>query len=180
MSLRKLKKNIDVPSILKIFNNSLVVTSYSKSLALPGERIGYIAVNNNIKNIDILINALVFCNRTLGYVNAPALFQKVIKESLDEKVDTLIYKERRDILYNYLIKLGFLCIKPEGAFYLFPKSLIADDVQFVKSALKYNLLLVPGSGFGYPGNFRISYCVSKKTIENSLNAFQLLYNEFIL
>lgn len=167
-----------VPSILNIFKNSVIVNSYSKSLALPGERIGYIAVNSSIDDEDSLINGFIYCNRILGFVNAPGLFQKVIAESLDEAVDTKVYEERRDILYSALTRLGFSCVKPQGAFYLFPKALIDNDVEFVRHAVKYNLLLVPGSGFGYPGYFRISYCVSLKTIENSLPAFEALAKDF--
>jgi aspartate aminotransferase len=166
-----------VPSILKIFPNSVIVNSFSKSLALPGERIGYIAVNKTVSNADSLINGLIYCNRILGFVNAPSLFQKVIGETLDEKVDINVYKQRRDFLYENLIRMGFSCVKPQGAFYLFPKSLIKDDVAFVNLALKYNLLLVPGSGFGCPGYFRISYAVDQKTIINSIPAFEALAEE---
>ncbi|NMM63682.1 pyridoxal phosphate-dependent aminotransferase [Clostridium sp. P21] len=171
--------NIKLPSALKIFENSIMVDSFSKSLSLPGERIGYIAVSPYIKDVDLLIDAIVYCNRVLGFVNAPALFQKVIAESVDTSVDINIYKERRDLLYNSLIKMGYSCIKPQGAFYLFPKAFIEDDIEFKNRALKYNLLLVPGSGFYCPGYFRISYCVSLKTIENSLPAFEALAKEFI-
>jgi len=171
--------NVSVPSILKIFRNSVIVNSYSKSLALPGERIGYIAVNSSIDNAERLIDGMVLSNRILGFVNAPGLFQRVIAESLDEKVDVSIYKERRDYLYKHLTDLGFSCIEPKGAFYLFPRALIDDDIEFVNHALEYNLLLVPGSGFGFPGHFRISYCVSMKTIENSINAFEALAKKFV-
>jgi len=170
---------VSVPSILKIFSNSVVVNSYSKSLALPGERIGYIAVNPAATDVDLLIHGMTYSNRTLGFVNAPALFQKVIAESLDEKINTDIYKQRRDYLYHHLTRLGFSCILPKGAFYLFPKSLIEDDVEFVNRALKYNLLLVPGQGFGCPGHVRISYSVSMETIENSIPAFKALASNFI-
>jgi aspartate aminotransferase len=167
-----------VPSVLQIFQNSVVVNSYSKSLALPGERIGYIAVNSSIEGVDSLINGLVYCNRILGFVNAPALFQKVIADSLEENTDTNVYKERRDLIYNHLTGLGYTCVKPQGAFYLFPKALIEDDVAFVRHAVKYNILLVPGTGFGCPGYFRLAYCVSLKTIENSLPAFEALTKDF--
>jgi aspartate aminotransferase len=169
---------IKVPSILKIFRNSIIVNSFSKSLALPGERIGYVAVSDRIDDVDTLMGALVFCNRTLGFVNAPAVFQKVIADSLDQAVNVEGYKRRRDILYNQLTKLGFSCIKPQGAFYLFPKALIDDDVEFAKRAVKHNLLVVPGTGFGYPGHVRLSYCISMETIENSLPAFEALVEDF--
>ena len=167
-----------VPSMLSIFSNAIVVNSFSKSLGLAGERIGYIAASSRIKDIALLMNALTFCNRTLGFVNAPGLFQKVVCDSLEARVDTEAYKKRRDFLYENLTRLGFECVKPQGAFYLFPKALIDDDVEFIKRALKYNLLLVPGSGFGCPGYFRISYCVKFDMIENSISAFEKLAKEF--
>jgi aspartate aminotransferase len=169
---------VEVPSMLKLFKNSIIVNSFSKSLALPGERIGYIAANPSIKDVNLLISAMVYCNRVLGYVNAPALMQKVIADTIGEGVNVEEYKKKRDLLYNHLINLGFSCIKPEGAFYLFPKALIDDDIEFTKRAIKYNLLLVPGTGFGCPGFFRISYAVSLKTVENSLPAFTELAKEF--
>lgn len=172
--------DIEIPSILKIFKNSFVVNSFSKSLSLPGERIGYIAINPNIKDIETVINSIVFCNRILGFVNAPALFQKVIALSLNAKVDVKMYKNRRDRLYEVITSSGFSCIKPQGAFYLFPQSPIEDDVKFVKHALKHNLLLVPGTGFGCPGYFRLTYCISIETIENSYPAFKALAKDYDL
>lgn len=170
--------NTPLPSVLKIFKNAVIVDSFSKSLSLPGERIGYIAVNPAIENVNMLVNGFILCNRILGFVNAPALFQRVIAETMDSVVDTRIYQERRDLLYKSLTGMGYTCIKPQGAFYLFPKAFMEDDAEFVKRALKYNLLIVPGSGFHCPGHFRISYCVSLKTIENSLPAFEALAKEF--
>lgn len=167
----------EVPNILKIFKHSAIVNSYSKSLAIPGERIGYIAVNPAIADVDLLINGMTFCNRTLGFVNAPSLFQKVAGDSLDAMVNTDEYKKRRDFLYNSLIELGYSCIKPQGAFYLFPQSLIPDDIAFAKQALKYNILIVPGSGFGCPGHFRLAYCVDFTSIKNSIPAFKALAEE---
>lgn len=170
--------NAKVPSLLNIFKHSVIVDSYSKSLALPGERIGYIAVNPQIENTDLFVSGLVFSNRTLGFVNAPSLFQKVIADALYAEVNTDEYKRRRDFLYENLTALGYSCVKPQGAFYLFPKSLIPDDVEFTKRALKYNLLVVPGSGFNRPGHFRLSYSVSSQTIKNSIPAFKALAEEF--
>lgn len=171
--------NCQLPSVLKIFRNSIMVDSFSKSLSIPGERIGYIAASPEIEDIDVLMNGLIYCNRTLGYVNAPALFQKVIADNLDEAVDIDIYRERRDLLYNSLISMGYECVKPQGAFYLFPKAFIEDDIEFKNRALKYNILIVPGTGFYGPGYFRLSYCVSLKTIQNSLPAFEALAKEFL-
>lgn len=170
--------NIKVPSMLAIFKNAIIVDSFSKSLGLAGERIGYIAASSRIENIDLLMKALAYCNRTLGFVNAPALFQKVVADSLDAKVDVDAYEKRRNFLYENLTRLGFECVKPQGAFYLFPKALMDDDVEFVKRAMKYNLLLVPGSGFGCPGYFRMSYCVKFDMIERSIPAFEKLVAEF--
>lgn len=170
--------DIKLPSTLAIFNNSIIVNSFSKSLGLAGERIGYIAASSRIKDIEMLMNALAFCNRTLGFVNAPALFQKVVGDAIDARVEIEEYKMRRDFLYENLTKLGFECVKPQGAFYLFPKALIDDDVEFAKRAIKHNLLLVPGSGFGCPGYFRLSYCVDFDMIKNSISAFEKLAKEF--
>lgn len=167
-----------VPQVLSLFTHSVIVNSYSKSLAIPGERIGYIVVNPLIKDVDVFVNGLIFAHRTLGFVNAPAMFQKIIGDSLDAAVDTQEYQRRRDFLYNSLIEAGYSCIKPRGAFYLFPQSLIPDDVEFTKRALNYNLLLVPGAGFGCPGYFRVAYCIDFQTIKNSIPAFQQLAKEF--
>lgn len=175
---RKLAYDVDVPNILTIYRNAVMIDCFSKSLSLPGERMGYIAANPEAEAIDTLMGGLIYCNRVLGYVNAPALFQRVIAKTIDSTVDINIYKERRDLLYNGLIGLGYECVKPDGAFYLFPKSLIDDDVEFKNRAVKYNLLIVPGSGFGCPGHFRLAYCVSLETIKNSLPAFEALAKEF--
>lgn len=170
--------DIQMPSILAIFENSILVNSFSKSLGLAGERIGYIATSSRIRDVETLNNALVFCNRTLGFVNAPGLFQKVVGDNLLLKTDTEDYQKKRDYLHHHLTRLGFECVKPQGAFYLFPKTPIPDDIAFIKSAVKYNLLLVPGTGFGCPGHTRISYCVSMDTIVNSIPAFEKLAAEY--
>lgn len=170
--------NTKVPNMLSIFQNAIVVNSFSKSLGLAGERIGYIAASSRIEDVDLFMKACAYCNRTLGFVNAPGLFQKVVADSIDARVDVEGYEKRRNFLYENLTRLGFECVKPQGAFYLFPKALMADDVEFVKRAMKYNLLLVPGSGFGYPGYFRMSYCVKFDMIERSIPAFEQLVAEF--
>lgn len=171
--------NVKVPPVFNIFKNSIVVDSFSKSLSLPGERIGYIAANPIIENVQLLMDGLIFANRTLGYVNAPALFQRILPESLNAVVEVEEYKKRRDLLYDNLLISGYECIKPEGAFYLFPKSLIPDDAEFCRRAMKYNLVIVPGKGFGCPGHFRIAYCVNINIIKNSLPAFEALAKEFV-
>ncbi len=168
----------DVPNLLSIFRNAIVVNSFSKSLALPGERIGYIAASSRISDVSVLMGACISLNRTLGFVNAPALFQRVVADNLDVTVDTEFYKIRRDTLYHHLTAIGFSCVKPSGAFYLFPQTPIPDDVAFAKSAVAYNLLIVPGSGFGCPGHVRLSYCVDFGTIERSLPAFTKLAEEY--
>lgn len=169
---------VKVPAISAIFSNSIVVNSFSKSLALPGERIGYVAINPAIEGASILADAMIFCNRTLGFVNAPGLFQKVVAEHLDDVAGLEAYKERRDALYEILIDTGYECEKPQGAFYLFPKAPIEDDVAFCKKALEHRLVLVSGTGFGYPGYFRLAYCVSMDTIKNSKESFAALRKEF--
>lgn len=175
---RKLAYDVEIPNILTIYRNAIMIDCFSKSLSLPGERMGYIATNPEADDIDSLMGGLIYCNRILGFVNAPALFQKVVAKAIDSSVDINIYKERRDLLYNSLIKFGYECVKPDGAFYLFPKAFIEDDVEFKNRALKYNLLIVPGSGFGCPGYFRLAYCCSLETIKNSLPAFEALAKEF--
>lgn len=165
---------IALPSVFRQIKNSIVVTSHSKDLALPGERIGYIAFSPRIEESALLEEGLSFCNRTLGFVNAPALMQRLVAGLQDESVNIQKYQEKRDILYNALTELGFKMIKPQGAFYLFPESPLPDDVEFIRIAQKYNLLLVPGSGFGRPGYFRMAYCIDKQLILNSLPAFKSL------
>jgi len=175
----KISYGVEVPSVLQAFKNSIIVNSYSKSLALPGERIGYIAVNPKIAEVGVLMDAILFCNRTLGYVNAPAIAQRLVTALIDEQVDVGAYQEKRDIFYNGLLKLGFTCNKPDGAFYLFVKSPITDETIFVKNALEnYQIIAAPGGGFGRKGYFRLAYCVSKEVIINSLPQFEKLAKEY--
>jgi aspartate aminotransferase len=169
---------VTVPDILKIFDDSASIYSYSKSLSVPGERIGYILSNPKMPGVSEFMDGTVFCNRILGFVNAPAFIQRVLLDSLESRIDPEIYKERRDMLYEGLTGCGFKCHRPEGAFYLFPRSPIDDEVEFVRNALKYNLLLVPGRGFGTSGYFRIAYCVNKGTIEGSIPQFRKLAHEY--
>ncbi len=161
-----------VPSILKAYGNSMVATSFSKDLSLPGERLGYIAMNPNVSDPAATMDGLVLSNRILGFVNAPALIQRAVRGVLRDIVDVSVYKRRRDRLYEALTSFGYECVKPEGAFYLFPKSPLADDVEFVARLQKKLVLTVPGTGFGGPGHFRIAYCVSDETIEGSLKGFE--------
>ncbi len=161
-----------VPSILKSYENSLVVTSFSKDLSIPGERLGYIAMNPGMQDAENTLAGLVLCNRILGFVNAPSLIQRAVANHLTDLVDVSIYKRRRDRLFNALTGFGYDVIKPEGAFYLFPKSPLEDDVAFVARLREKLILTVPGVGFGGPGFFRIAYCVSDETIEGSLKGFE--------
>ncbi|WP_123052809.1 pyridoxal phosphate-dependent aminotransferase [Clostridium sp. JN-1] len=170
--------NIQVPYLTKYYNNTLVCYSYSKSFSLPGERIGYIVIPNEIINFDVIFNAISGAARVLTHVNAPSLFQKVVAKCAGMPSDISIYEKNKDLLYNGLIKAGFSCVKPEGAFYLFPQSLEEDDAAFCERAKKYDLLLVPGRDFGCPGHFRAAYCVKTSTIERSLPLFKKLADEY--
>ena len=163
-----------VPPVFRHIRNSIVVTSHSKDLALPGERIGYLAANPAMDDCSLFIEGAIFCNRVLGFVNAPALMQRLVARLQHESVDVGEYQRKRDILYHHLTGLGFRMVKPGGGFYLFPHSPLADDVTFVRMALEHNILLVPGSGFGAPGYFRIAYCVAMEVIERSLPAWDRL------
>jgi aspartate aminotransferase len=163
---------VAVPSVLKAYSNSLVATSFSKDLSLPGERLGYIAINPAMDNATTTMDGLVLANRILGFVSAPGLMQRAVKNVLREVVDVSVYKRRRDQLYAALTGFGYECVKPEGAFYLFPKSPLQDDIAFVAALQKKLILTVPGTGFGGPGYFRIAYCVSDQTIEGSLKGFE--------
>jgi aspartate aminotransferase len=166
------------PSHLNHYRNSVFITSHSKDLALPGERIGYIAVNPEIDDVDKLVDALTFTNRTLGFVNAPAIWQHVAGACQEASVDIQWYQRKRDRLYGALTSMGYEMIKPGGAFYLFPRSPIEDDQAFCGMAMEERLLVVPGSGFGTPGYFRIAYCsVSDETIERSLPVFELVHKK---
>lgn len=168
----------EVPSIFKAYKNSLIATSYSKSISLPGERIGYLAVNPDVSEVGTLMDGLVLCNRIMGFVNAPALMQRVIQKMQGITVAVDEYRRKRDLLCEGLAAAGYVFEKPEGAFYLFPKTPIADDVAFVQALQKKNILTVPGSGFGKAGHFRISYCVDDATIINSMSNFEAVMKEY--
>lgn len=168
-----------IPFVMNYYDNSIVCYSYSKSLSLPGERIGYIAVSPKCENAGDLYNAVCGAGRSLGYVCAPSLFQKLIAKCADMSVDTSIYKENRDILYNSLCSFGFKCVKPDGAFYLLANCFGDDANSFCEKAKKHELLVVPCDDFGIKGYVRIAYCVSKETIVNSLPAFESLAKEYL-
>ena len=172
--------DIEVPYLPKYYKNTIVCYSYSKSLSLPGERIGYIAVNPEMQQAKEIYLAICGAGRTLGFVCASSMYQRVVAKCIGKTTDIKFYKENRDLIYNGLTELGFSCVKPEGAFYLFVKSPITDAVEFCNYAKKYDLLLVPADGFGCPGYVRISYCVSNDMIKRSLPAFKKLANDYKL
>ena len=162
---------VEVPFLTKYYANTIIGYSFSKSLSLPGERIGYLVIPDEASDSEKLIGAANVATRILGFVNAPTLQQKLVKACLNEKTDISYYDRNRETLYNGLRELGFECIKPEGAFYLFVKSPVEDEKAFCAAAKEYNILIVPGSSFGCPGYVRLAYCVAYETIVNSLPKF---------
>jgi len=171
--------NVLVPGILACCRNSVVVSSYSKDLSIPGERLGYAAVNPQADDHSKLLAGMALANRILGFVNAPALMQRVVAQLQEETVDITVYQRKRDLLCDGLADAGYAIAKPAGAFYLFPKSPIADDVRFVQALQEELVLAVPGSGFMGPGHFRIAYCVDDDTIVNALPGFQRALRRFV-
>ena len=169
---------VQVPYVMNYYDDTIVCYSYSKALSLPGERIGYIAVNPNMQDSKTVYLAVCGAGRSLGYVCAPSLFQQVIKKTIGAKVDVDIYKKNRDILYGALTEYGYECVKPEGAFYLFVKSPTGDAFAFYEKAKEKEILVVPCDDFGVKGYVRIAYGVDKARIENSLPAFKALMDEY--
>ena len=167
-----------VPFIPQVYPNTLVCYSYSKSLSLPGERIGYVLVPDEIFDFAETYAAVCGAGRVLGYVNAPSLFQRVAARCTGMTADLSVYARNRDLLYKSLIEMGYSCVKPTGAFYIFPQTLEADDRAFSERAKQYDLLVVPGSDFGAPGHMRISYCVKTETIERALPIFERLAKDY--
>lgn len=163
-----------VPFLTKYYANTVVGYSFSKSLSLPGERIGYLVIPSEMPDYKNVFAAAGIANRVLGYVNAPSLMQRAVARVIDEKTDIEYYNRNRELLYGSLKEYGFECIKPEGAFYLFVKSPVADENEFCNKAKEFNILIVPGSSFACPGYVRIAYCVAYETIERSLNSFKKL------
>jgi len=169
--------NNKIPYLTKYYNDTIVVYSYSKSLSIPGERIGYIVVPRKIDDFENLIQAMSVATRILGFVNAPSLMQKVVLKCVDTVVNISEYEKNRDILYNGLKECGYECIKPQGAFYLFLKSPIKDEKEFCKLAKKYNILMVPGSSFAYPGYVRLAFCTDTQMIIKAIPKFKELLRE---
>lgn len=166
-----------VPSILKTYENSIIATCYSKSVSIPGERIGYIAAHPGLTDLRRVMEGFILSNRILGFVNAPALMQRVVARLQGAIVDVGEYKRKRDLLCRGLSAMGYEFEEPKGAFYLFPKSPTGDDVEFVLRLQEKNILTVPGSGFGGPGHFRISYCVDDATIVKAMPGFEQALKE---
>ncbi len=171
---------IEVPYLTKYYKNTIVGYSFSKSLSLPGERIGYLVIPDEVDDFENMLQAANVANRILGYVNAPSLIQRAVAKCIDAKVDVEIYNRNRELLYNTLISYGYHCVKPQGAFYLFIKALEEDDKAFANKAKEHNLLIVPGSSFGCPGYCRIAYCVDYTMIERALPKFKLLAEDYNL
>ena len=169
-----------VPWVTNYYHNTVICYSYSKSLSLPGERIGYLVIPDEMEDSRDVIQAATIANRVLGCVNAPSLMQRVIKRCVDAEVDVAAYDRNRNLLYNSLKDYGFDCIKPEGAFYLFVKSPVENEKEFCETAKQYNVLVVPGSSFACPGYVRIAYCVSYDKIERSLPAFKKIAEHYLL
>lgn len=169
---------VEVPYLTKYYNNTIVGYSYSKSLSLPGDRIGYLVIPSQVDDYEELFDAACVANRILGFVNAPSLVQRVAARCCEQKTDLDFYDENRRILYKALTEYGFDCVKPQGAFYLFLKSPVEDEKEFCKAAKKHNILIVEGRAFGCSGYVRLAYCVSKDTVVNSLPGFKALAEEY--
>lgn len=170
---------VEVPYLTKYYENAIIGYSFSKSLSLPGERIGYLVIPDEAADSEDIISAAGTATRILGYVNAPSLMQKAVAKCLDAQADVPYYDRNREDLYNGLKEMGFECIKPQGAFYLFMKSPVADEKVFCEAAKKQHILIVPGSSFACPGYVRIAYCVAHETIINSMPGFKALAEEFL-
>jgi aspartate aminotransferase len=160
------------PEVPPLVTRSIVVTSWSKSLAIPGERIGYLAISPRMPEAAALFEACTFTSRVLGFVNAPSLWQWVVAEVGDQVIDVSPYREKRDLMYAGLTRIGYQCVKPQGAFYVFPRTPIDDDVAFVRRLAEEGVLTVPGSGFGMPGHIRISLTVERDTVVRALPGFE--------
>ncbi len=170
--------NAEVPYLTKYYKNTIVGYSYSKSLSLPGERIGYLVIPDEVADSEDILAGANVATRILGFVNAPSLLQRVVARCVDAKCNVAAYNRNRELIYNSLVSYGYSCVKPEGAFYLFVKSPTKDEKIFCEAAKKHNILMVPGSSFDCPGYVRIAYCVGYDTIVKALPGFQALIKEF--
>ncbi len=170
--------DLKLPDVFSVYDHCIAINSHSKDLSIPGERIGFVAISPLAEEKEKLADAMAFSNRTLGFVNAPALMQRLVGKLGHVSVDISEYQEKRDLLFNSLVDFGYSVVKPMGAFYLFPRCPIDDDVVFVKALQAKNILTVPGRGFGKPGHIRIAYCVERWVIENSFEGFRELAIEY--
>ncbi len=170
-------EGVDTPCVSSFYDNTIMCYSFSKSLSLPGERIGYLAVNPACKDAETMINMCVQISRGIGHNCPPSIIQLAIAQVLNQTADLSVYETNMNILYKELIELGFTCVKPGGTFYIFPKALEEDAKEFCKKALKYDLVLVPGDTFGAPGYFRMAYCVDTEKVERSLAALRRFVKE---
>jgi aspartate aminotransferase len=168
---------IKLPDIFKIYSNTIIAASYSKPLSIPGERIGYAAVNPEMVEAEDIMEAMTFANRILGYINAPALMQQVITNMQDIRVEIAEYQERRDFFCDALEDFGYSFIRPKGTYYIFPESPV-DDLRFANELSRQGIFVFPGTLFGRRGYFRIAFCVRKETIEKSLDGFRKVWNFF--
>ena len=171
---------LECSTVWQHYADSVVVTSYSKDLALPGERIGYLAIHPDCAQKEELVDGFIYCNRTLGFVNAPALMQHIVQKLQGVSVSVADYQRKRDFLYRNLTEMGYSVVKPQGAFYMFPKSPIEDDIAFIRELLQWKVLTTPGQGFGTPGYFRICYCLDDRTIEGSMAGFRKVAEKYKL
>ena len=169
---------MEVPYLTNYYRNTIVVYSFSKALSIPGERIGYLVFPKELDDFRDIVDGANVATRILGFVNAPSLFQKVAAKCISEKTDLSYYDRNRRALYEGLMKMGFTCLKPQGAFYLFVKSPESDERNFCQRAKKYHILMVPGSSFSCPGYVRLAYCVTYETIVNALPKFEELIKEY--
>ena len=169
---------MEYPQVFGHHERSIVATSHSKDLALAGERIGFVAVHPGYDDRAQLMDGLTFCNRTLGFVNAPALMQLLVARLQGVTIDVKEYQHKRDYLYGELTRIGYSVVKPEGAFYMFPESPTEDDTAFVAELHKHRVLVVPGRGFGVPGHFRIAYCVTDETLQGAIPGFRAAFDKF--
>jgi aspartate aminotransferase len=168
---------VETPNICELYDSSIYITSHSKDLAIPGERIGFAVVSPRCKGAKNLMAGLIFCNRVLGFVNAPALIQRAVKDAQSATVDVEQYRKKRDFLYAELRRIGYEVVKPQGAFYMFPKSPLADEVEFIRILASKKVLAVPGRGFGLPGYFRLSYCFEDRVIEGAIPGLEAAFRE---
>jgi aspartate aminotransferase len=170
---------INLPNLFGLYDLVISITSHSKDLALPGERIGYVAISPNVRDADLLVSGMIIAQRALGFVNAPALFQRLVGPFQATSVNIADYEKKRDMMYNTIIDSGFECVKPGGAFYMFPRSPIDDEIEFVMQCQREErILVVPGRGFGKPGYFRIAYCVPFQRIVDAIDGFKRIGQKY--